>query len=451
MNDHWTSRRSPPTRLTAAAVVLLLVALAGVFYWLEQDRSRKQLEMAMQVHRSRDAMIDLVSFGAVEVTEGHWDLLQPATDTLQTLHLSQTKSVAGGLASVAEFTNLASLSLRGCAWVDDEELKHLAGRKLTHLNLQGTPVTDRGLAAIDLSRLRLLDLTGCAGVTDAGLDRLHGGHSLTNLELEGTSITLDGFERLRTALPEAKLQVRATSLMQTFGKVEDVGSCWLENRQQVDSLLRFFALPHDWSTGVYSPPSGAPFMMLRGPAVGPALADILAAMPNSNSVLLAETSITGGFEAASDSVRRIRLSELTGEVDLSSLAAVESLETLEIGSTPIPEGLIAKLSELPSLRGLSFYSSPLPAGELKSLPLLPSLRGIELGGITVAEADLLAIAECESLTGVSFSTMEIPDEVAAAVAALPNLTHLTLYHTSVSPEMIETIRTRHPDLQLRAE
>jgi hypothetical protein len=447
---NWQPRPSRSSRLAAVLVVVVLVALAGAFYWLEQERSRKQVEESMHVHRNQDGMIDLVRFATDVVTERHWEVLRPAADTLQTLHLSRTKSVVGGLAPVGEFVNLEILFLLECQWVDDQELQHLAGLKLTHLNLAGTSVTDRGLAAIDLSRLRILDLSGCPGITDAGFEQLHDGETLTNVMLEGTSITLDGFERLRTALPEARLHLKRETLLQTFCKV-DGGSPWLETRQQVDSLLQFFALPHNWHAGTYSPPSGAPFMMLKGPAVGPALADILAAMPNSNTVMLSQTSIPGGFEAASDAVERLELGHLTGEIDLSSLASVKSLESLGIHSTSIPEGQLTVLTQLPSLKVLSFYNSEIPDGELEVLQQLPSLEYVELGGMTIPEADLLAIAECESLTAVSFSRMEIPDEVAEAVAALPNLTHLTLYQTSVSSEIIEAIRARHPDLQLRAE
>jgi hypothetical protein len=449
-SDNWTPRRSPSPQLAAAGVVLLLVALGGAFYWLEQDRSRKQIEESMHVHRNADGMIDLVRFETDVVTQRHWEELQPAAYTMQTLHLSRTTSVAGGLAAVSGFPNLETLFLLECAWVDDQQLQHLAGLKLGHLNLAKTPVTDRGLAAIDLSRLRILDLGGCEGITDAGLDQLHDGVSLTNVLLEGTSLTLDGFERLRLALPEAQLHLKKESLLQTFCKL-DGGSPWLENRQQVDTLLRFFALPHNWSAGTYSPPSGAPFMTLKGPAVGPALADILAAMPNSNTVMLSQTSIPGGFEAASDAVKRLELGHITGPIDLSSLASMKSLESLGIHSTTVPEAQLAVLTQLPSLKVLSFYNSEIPDGEFKWLPQLPSLELVELGGITVTESDLLEISECEALRGVIFSRMEVSDEVAEAVAALPNLTHLTLYQTSVSPEIIEMIRARYPDLQLRAD
>ena len=79
------------------------------------------------------------------------------------------------------------------------------GKPLVDVFLDGTKVTDAGLA--DLKGLkRLTHLYLCdTGVTDAGLAHLKGLTELQRLDLIGTTVTDTGVADLRKALPKVKI------------------------------------------------------------------------------------------------------------------------------------------------------------------------------------------------------------------------------------------------------
>ena len=67
-------------------------------------------------------------------------------------------------------------------------------------------MTDAGLARlIRLSELRVLDLEGCPGITDAGLVHLMGLKKLQDLRIGVTAISDEGVKRLHKALPNCEV------------------------------------------------------------------------------------------------------------------------------------------------------------------------------------------------------------------------------------------------------
>jgi len=90
--------------------------------------------------------------------------------------------------------------------VSDEGMAHIGklGR-LTHLNLNRTGVTDAGLKHLgDMRSLEWLNLYG-TGVTDAALADLAKHKRLKALYIWNTKITGEGADKLRKALPDAKV------------------------------------------------------------------------------------------------------------------------------------------------------------------------------------------------------------------------------------------------------
>jgi serine/threonine protein kinase len=79
----------------------------------------------------------------------------------------------------------------------DTELNHLAGLRLTHLNLHATPVTDAGLAQLTaLDEVKYLNLQRTS-VTDDGLAYLKQLRGLDWLYLSGTAVTNAGLVHLK--------------------------------------------------------------------------------------------------------------------------------------------------------------------------------------------------------------------------------------------------------------
>ncbi len=81
--------------------------------------------------------------------------------------------------------------------------------RLEFLTLEGTDVTDNGLARLEgVTQLKYLCIGGAAKVTDAGLEHLYGLKQLRRVELVvvGTDLTDEGVRKLRAALPLCEIQ-----------------------------------------------------------------------------------------------------------------------------------------------------------------------------------------------------------------------------------------------------
>ena len=153
----------------------------------------------------------------------------PLQDTLLDLSVCECSVKDAGLTYLQGLANLRNLILQNTN-ISDDSLPHIAScEKLSNLNLTATQVqgkglrhlkdtpnlfslillnclrmNDEGLAAFSeggFEKLGSLELGGCAGITDAGLQHLKGLRNLRDLGLERTSVTKAGVESLRSALP----------------------------------------------------------------------------------------------------------------------------------------------------------------------------------------------------------------------------------------------------------
>jgi hypothetical protein len=119
--------------------------------------------------------------GADKVTDNELSALAPLSDQVFALNLAGTKVTDNGLAALAKLPHLRVLHLEKTA-VTDAGLAHLKGlNSLEYLNLYGTQVTD------------------------AGLSQLEGLKNLKSLYLWQSKVTDDGADKLRKALPTAKI------------------------------------------------------------------------------------------------------------------------------------------------------------------------------------------------------------------------------------------------------
>ena len=124
-----------------------------------------------------------VSFisGADKITDNELSNLGGLADQIFALNLAGTKVTDAGLAALTKLPNLRMLHLEKTA-VGDAGLAHLKGlNSLEYLNLYGTQVTD------------------------AGLPQLEGLKNLKHVYLWQSKVTDEGAEKLRKALPTAKV------------------------------------------------------------------------------------------------------------------------------------------------------------------------------------------------------------------------------------------------------
>jgi internalin A len=113
----------------------------------------------------------------------------------------------GFVTGLAGRTGLRGLWLPQAAVTDDEMAIIGSFTNLEFLQLDGSNVTDRGFAHVaNLKKLTILDmsLTGTK-LTDSSIETLAGFQSLKSLNLDRSRMSPAGIERLKRALPKARI------------------------------------------------------------------------------------------------------------------------------------------------------------------------------------------------------------------------------------------------------
>jgi hypothetical protein len=138
-------------------------------------------------------------------------------DRIGALHLMNTGVTDEGLKHLKRFGRLRFLSLaspapmwvKGKRWmpITDAGMARLDLPNLVNLNLDGLPITDAGIKSLpDLTSLQTLQLTGTQ-VEGRGLSRLAAFRNLATLILTGSAVTDEGLKHLAGAQSLVVLQL----------------------------------------------------------------------------------------------------------------------------------------------------------------------------------------------------------------------------------------------------
>lgn len=122
------------------------------------------------------------------------------------LRLTGSRVTDGDLALLTGMTGLKELLL-GSTGVSSSGLKNLTWMTgLERLDLKDTVVGDEGLKALrEMSSLKAVNLEGTA-VSDVGMEQLYGMRRIEHLVISGTNVTPQGFDALKKALPNCKVE-----------------------------------------------------------------------------------------------------------------------------------------------------------------------------------------------------------------------------------------------------
>ncbi len=243
------SRPAPPSSARRRALLggsVLLVVMAGVLVWNEVRKPETIPSPALSQKQTTEARPD--SDPQLQLEATRWVLSMRGfvriSDADGNREVKANDQIPPGpfVITQVDFSSSPGFS-------SELDLSRLAGLRLTHLNLHGSPVTDarleqlaslqqvnyanlsrtevtndglkhlknlRGLdflylnetAITDAGLVHLADVKGLAklhldrlAITDAGLKHLAGIKSLTYLNVQGTGVTLEGLRAFQSAVP----------------------------------------------------------------------------------------------------------------------------------------------------------------------------------------------------------------------------------------------------------
>ena len=421
---------------------------------------------------------------------------------LSSLDLSNTRVTDDGLAALETLVDLRDLNVRGTA-ITDAGLERLATlTRLEKLYLGDNRITDVGLAAIKpLVRLRQLELEGTQ-VTQPAVTAFTA--ALPELALIWTPpapdrqlarnvLDLGGNVDVRLPGQEAPVEVRrladlpAADFKVTTVRltgVRELSAPVLAGLAELTELTRLDLT----GSGATTPTLDViePLKQLRELALGQLDLDPLrveglrAALPECritwdrssdrdvatwvcqrggwvsvalpNGELQTELKQGTPLPAGPFTLRTISLrdcADLTDE-ELSRMAGLAQLESLDLSGTPIGDAGVEHLAGCRGLRELNLSNTKIDDAAMARLASLVSLRSLQLAGTAVTDAGVGQLRSLEELEQLSLAGTAVTDAAAGVLGRFPKLTWLSLANTTVSdaavPQLVKL--TNLTDLRL---
>jgi Leucine-rich repeat (LRR) protein len=147
----------------------------------------------------------LASLGLADTSIADLRPLSPRLHAISTLWMENSHLTDAGIEPLSRAIRLTDLNIAGSR-ITDAGLDHLASlTSLWRLRLDRSAITDAGLARLKaLKSLETLSLTETK-LTDSSVETLAGFETLKSLNLDGSGISPAGIERLKQALPKARI------------------------------------------------------------------------------------------------------------------------------------------------------------------------------------------------------------------------------------------------------
>jgi Leucine-rich repeat (LRR) protein len=177
-------------------------------------RGTKITDTTLQ-HLSGVTTLESLDAGYAQITDVGLELLTPLTN-LKELAIGGNKLTDAGLQSLRQLPGLIYLDLSGAERTDsglwsvsltEPGLDAIATLgNLHHLRLNGTLVSSRGIGRLaGLTKIERLDLENCPRIGDDVIPLLASFRTLQRLNLAGTQVTEKGVAALKRASPNCKI------------------------------------------------------------------------------------------------------------------------------------------------------------------------------------------------------------------------------------------------------
>jgi Leucine Rich repeat len=134
-----------------------------------------------------------------------------------------------------------------------------------------------------------------------------------------------------------------------------------------------------------------------------------------------------------------------------ALARLETLESLDLSGTSLPQGLPQRLAALHELRYLNLDHCGITDDGLKSLEAFPNLEVVALHAANVTDAGLEHLEVLKGLSFLNLCNTQITDGGLDRLAQFPNLTDLLVWNTKVTREGLERLIKASPKLRVSNE
>ncbi len=150
-----------------------------------------------------------------------------------------------------------------------------------------------------------------------------------------------------------------------------------------------------------------------------------------------------GSPISADDLAQVKTLNLSWSTldDLSPVARLISLESLDLYGTPMTDAGLLVLAPLGKLADLDLGETKVTDAGLPALVRLPSLVDLKLGRTQVSDHGLQVLAKLTSLTSLNLAWTPVTDRGLSALASLSFLDYLRLLHTKVTDEGLRALAT----------
>ena len=384
----------------------------------------------VRIHQTRSSGISLAAFPlthldlnyVVTFSDSGMASLKGKT-TLQRVYLRGTSITDAGIQNLSGLTNLIELDLSDVD-MTDAGLSHLSGlTKLRRLNLQSANVTDAGIDVLknmpDLEELSLYRTK----VSNAGLAKLSGLKNLRSVDLRYSRVTSSGVRDLTSKLPKAEFLILESSNPEPKRAVA-ASVVATRGDAAVAEWLRAIGGKVEMADGKITAVS------LDGTSITDKEFIVLTRLPQLKDLSLQHTEIS--------------------TIGIEQLAAVRSIERLDLGHTLLSDNALPMLASLTSLRVLELPSTLVDGTGLAALKALPNLREIDLGNAPIANDGMAQLAQLTALETVNLRHTDITDAGMVHFAALKGLKRLDITSLDITEKGLEPLAalTQLEDLDL---
>ncbi len=313
------------------------------------------------------------------------------------LSIENTDFVDDDMAFLADMPWVTQLTLRRNTYLRTKTLEYVAKMpNLRNLVLLYGNFDNEGLKYIsNVKSLRLLDLRGCASITDDGLACVKALPNLVVLKLRCTAVTNEGISNIRG------------KALKTFG-IEDSQTydgqaiAWLA--EMVDSMqeitiMRCIAISDD-DVKQLKTLKNMRKLNLRGNYLGSDALTCCVNMPELTQLIVSENVID--------------------DEGLKYLEGLKKLNHLDLWANIVTDEGMNSIAKLVGLQKLSLVATQITDDGLAKLTALPKLADLDLGETMITDACVDALARIKTLKRISFRATNISDEAIGKLrVALP--------------------------------